>query len=104
MRFPLERCSVHHNSIPHPEERALARVSKDGPHSAAAVRLFPQILLHLRAQAVAQVGAGHAEGDIGAQEAGLGAAIMPLTLELDAVEALALGKSDHRVGELAFAA
>ena len=29
-----------------------------------------QILLHLRAQAVAQIGARHAVGDVGAQEAG----------------------------------
>ena len=28
-----------------------------------------QILLHLRAQAVAQIGARHAKGDVGAQEA-----------------------------------
>ena len=48
-----------------------------------------QILLHLGAQAVAQIGARHAEGDVGAQEARLGAAIMPLALEFDAVEIFA---------------
>src|SRR5258708_4036846 len=65
---------------------------------------FLQILLHLPAQAVAQVRARHAEGDVGAQEAGLGAAVMPLALELDAVKTLGLGKSDHRIGELDLAA
>src|SRR2546423_1789424 len=63
-----------------------------------------QIFLHLRAQAVAQVVTRHAEGDVGAEKAGLGAAIMPLALELDAVEALRPGEADHGVGKLDFAA
>src|ERR1700716_4560568 len=63
-----------------------------------------QILLHLRAQAVAQIGARHGEGDVGAEEAGLGAAIVPFALELDTVEALGLGKLDHGIGELDLAA
>src|SRR6266702_8701285 len=63
-----------------------------------------QILLHLLAQAVAQVGAGHAEGDVGAQEARLRAAIVPLALELDAVELLRFGELDHAIGELDLAA
>src|SRR4051794_14525030 len=67
-------------------------------------RLFLQILLHLRAQTVAQIGARHAVGDVGAQEAGLGAAIVPLALELDAIEFLRLRQSDHGVGELDLAA
>src|SRR3977135_694999 len=63
-----------------------------------------QILLHHRAQVLAQIGARHAKGDIGAEEAGLGAAIVPLALEFDAIEALRFGKPDHRVGELDLAA
>src|ERR1700745_4014829 len=63
-----------------------------------------QILLHLLAQAVAQVGACHGVGDIGAQEAGLGAAIVPLALDLDAIERLRGAQADHGVGELDLAA
>src|SRR5262245_60477917 len=63
-----------------------------------------QILLHLCAQAVAQIGAGHAEGDVGAEEAGLRAAVVALAFELDAVEFLRLRKPDHGVGELDLAA
>src|ERR1700692_1141491 len=63
-----------------------------------------QIILHLLAQHVPQVGARHAEGDVGAEEAGLGAAIVALALELDAVETLGLCKTDHRIGELDLAA
>src|SRR5260370_36190541 len=63
-----------------------------------------QILLHLGAQAVAQVIARHGEGDVGAEETGFRAAIMPLALELDAVEALRFRKPDHRIGELDLAA
>src|ERR1700719_4010686 len=59
-----------------------------------------KILLHLGAQAVAQVVARHAEGDIGTEETGFRAAIVPLALELDAVEALRFRKADHRIGEL----
>src|SRR5215468_9253679 len=63
-----------------------------------------QILLHLRAQVLAQLGAGHAEGDVGAQEAGLRAAVVALAFELHAVEFLLLCEPDHRVGELDLAA
>src|SRR6266850_135055 len=63
-----------------------------------------QILLHLGAQAVAQVIARHGEGDVGAEETGFRAAIVPLALELDAVEALRFRKPDHRIGELDLAA
>src|ERR1700749_4213783 len=63
-----------------------------------------QIALHLGAEAVAQIGAGHAVGDVGAQEAGLGAAIVALALEFDAVEFLRFRQADHRVGELNLAA
>src|SRR3984885_10812867 len=63
-----------------------------------------QICLHLRPQAIAQIGAGEAERDVGAQEPGLGSAIVALALELDAVEALGFGKTDHRIGELDLAA
>src|SRR5437868_15392907 len=63
-----------------------------------------QILLHLRAQAVAQIGARHAEGDVGAQEAGFRAAVMPLAFEFHAVELLRFGETDHGIGELDFAA
>src|ERR1700716_2465909 len=52
--------------------------SRNDDDSALALTSLPEILLHVRAQTVAQVGAGHAEGDVGAQEAGLGAAIMAL--------------------------
>src|SRR5258705_12154622 len=63
-----------------------------------------QILLHLRAQALAEIGVRHAEGDVGAQEAGLGAAIVPFAFEFDAIEALCFRKPYHRVGELDLAA
>src|SRR6266404_1195825 len=63
-----------------------------------------QILLHLVAQSVAQIGACHGEGDVGAEETRLGAAIMPLALELDAVEALRFRQADHRIGKLDLAA
>src|SRR5262249_13455062 len=63
-----------------------------------------QILLHLRAQVLAQLGAGHAEGDVGAQEAGLRAAVVALAFELHAIEFLFLRKTNHRVGELYLAA
>src|SRR3954449_9988716 len=59
-----------------------------------------QILLHLRTQAVAKVVARHAVGDVGAQEAGFRTAIVPLALELHAVEALRFGEGLHRIGEL----
>src|ERR1044071_4859922 len=59
-----------------------------------------QILLHLCAQAVAQIVARHAIGDVGAQEAGFRTAIVPLALELHAVEALRFGEGLHRIGEL----
>src|SRR5437879_3972521 len=63
-----------------------------------------QILLHLLAQTVAQIGARHGERDVGAEETRLRAAIMPLALELDAVEALHFRKADHRIGKLDLAA
>src|SRR5258708_31302786 len=63
-----------------------------------------QILLHLVAKTVAQIGARHGEGDVGAEETRLGAAIMPLALELDAVEGLRFRQADHRIGELDLAA
>src|SRR5258705_13768368 len=59
-----------------------------------------QILLHLCAKAVAQIGARHGEGDVGPQETRLRAAIMSLALEFDAVEALGLRQPDHRIGKL----
>src|SRR3569623_3588805 len=66
--------------------------------------LLPQILLHLRDQPGAQLRPLQAVGDVGAEEAVLGAAIMALALELDAIECLRLGKADHGVGELDLAA
>src|SRR5215475_4497220 len=66
--------------------------------------LLVNVALHLRAQAVAQIGAGHAVGDVGAKEAGFGAAIVALAFELDAVEFLRLRQPDHGVGELDLAA
>src|SRR5258707_12971279 len=63
-----------------------------------------QILLHLGAQAIAKVVARHGEGDVGAEETGFRTAIVPLALELDAVEALRFRKPDHRIGELDLAA
>src|SRR5579871_4196940 len=64
----------------------------------------PKIFLHLGAQAVAQFLPRHAEGDVGAQEAGLRSAIMALAAELKAVEFLGFGKPDHRIGKLDLAA
>jgi len=43
-------------------------------------------------------------GDVGAQKTCLRAAIVPLALELHAVEFLLFRKSNHRVGELDLAA
>src|SRR5205814_3259142 len=60
--------------------------------------------LHFFAQPIAQVLARHAECDVGAQETRLRAAIVPLALELDAIETLAFGEPDHGVGQLDFAA
>src|SRR3954464_1666328 len=62
--------------------------------------LLPQILLHFRNEPVTQLRPLQAVGDVGAEEAGLGAAIMALALELDAVEALRSGEADHGIGEL----
>src|SRR5260221_5854739 len=66
----------------------------------ALLQSFLQIFLHLGAQTVAQIGACHAVGDVGAQEARLRTAIVPLALELHAIEALRPGEDAHRVGEL----
>src|SRR5882672_5795659 len=66
--------------------------------------LLLQIFLQLCAKAVAQIGARHGEGDVGAQETRLRAAIMPLALEFDAVEALGLRHPYHRIGKLDLAA
>src|ERR1700736_3246718 len=63
-----------------------------------------QILLHLLAQIVAQIRARHAEGDVGAQESRLRAAIVAFAFELDTVETLLFGQPDHGVGELDLAA
>src|SRR5579883_217711 len=65
---------------------------------------LPKILLHLRAQAIAQFLARHAEGDVGTQKSGLRAAVMPLALKLQPVEFLGLGKPDHRIRKLDLAA
>ena len=51
--------------------------------------LLLQIPFHFGAQPVAQIVARHAIGDVGAQEAGFGAAVVPLALEFDAVESSA---------------
>src|SRR6266436_5510314 len=85
--------------LDHPLSRMMTDECERAPSSS-----LLQILLHLRAQIVAQIGARHAEGDIGAEETGLGAAIVPLALEFDAVEALGFGEPDHRIGELDLAA
>ena len=50
------------------------------------------------------VGARQRVGDVGGEEADLGAAVEALAFEFQAVERLLLGKLDHRVGELDFAA
>src|SRR3981081_309226 len=72
--------------------------------SALALTSLPEILLHVRAKAVAQLGGARAEGDVGAREAGLGAAIMALAGEFHAVEILRRRQPDHGVGELDLAA
>src|ERR1700736_147422 len=77
--------------------RFRVRASARPGMTAKAPALLPlplQIFLHFRAQSVAQIGARHGEGDVGAQEAGLGAAIMPFASEFDAVEFLGFGKAD----------
>src|SRR6202034_4253357 len=84
-------------------DHPLSRMMTDAVEHAPSISLL-QIFLHLGPQAVAQVGAGEAERDVGAQEPGLRAAIVALALELNAVEALGFGKTDHRVGELDLAA
>src|SRR3982074_269488 len=63
-----------------------------------------KILLNLRTQPVAQIGARHGEGDVGAKKSGLRAAIVPFADEFHPVKALRFGKPDHGVGELDLAA
>ena len=68
---------------------------------------FPALqrhLLHLRPERGREVFALEAEGDVGDQEAELGAAVIGAPVEAHAVEGLALGKLHHAVGELDFAA
>src|ERR1700749_2616252 len=65
---------------------------------------LPQISFHFLTQPIAEVVARHAVGDVGAEEAGLRAAIMPLAFELDRVEVLRFGQPDHGIGELDLAA
>src|ERR1700737_4542002 len=88
-----------HGILDHPLSRMMTNEVELAPSSS-----LLQILLHLRAQIVAQIGARHAEGDIGAEETGLGAAIVPLALEFDAVEVLGFGEPDHPIGKLDLAA
>src|SRR5882724_8548562 len=85
--------------LDHPLSRMMTNEVGRAPSSS-----LLQILPHHRAQVLTQIGARHAEGDIGAEETGLGAAIVPLALEFDAIEALGFLKPDHRIGELDLAA
>src|SRR6266545_2402649 len=66
--------------------------------------LVPEQALRLFAEFRRDVGAGEGVGDVGGEEADLGAAVVALAVELQAVERLALGERDHRVGELDLAA
>ena len=65
---------------------------------------FPRYFFISARRPSREIGARHAEGDVGAEETRFRAAIMPLALEFDAVEALRFRKPDHGVGELDFAA
>src|SRR5262245_31414576 len=81
-------------------DHPLSRMMTAEKRGNASLSSLLQILLHLPAQAVAQVVARHAIGDVGAQEARLRAAIVPLAFEFHAVKALRPGKRLHRIGEL----
>src|SRR5689334_5496117 len=63
-----------------------------------------QQLLDLGAERRREVGALQRIGDIGGEEADLGAAIEAAALELQAGERLSLGELDHRIGDLDLAA
>src|SRR5580704_3755710 len=69
-----------------------------------ALALVAENLLDLSAKRRGDIVARERIGDIRGEETDLRAAVETLTLELEAVEALQLGKRDHGVGELDFAA
>src|SRR5205085_1599666 len=74
---------------PEPRDSGFDASHRPGMTAKAQLALSPsllQILLHLRAQGLAQIGARHAVGDVGAQEAGLRSTIMTLALEFHAIE------------------
>src|SRR5262245_3992757 len=60
--------------------------------------------LRLLAEFRRNVGPRQRVGDVGGEEADLGAAVVARPLELEAVEGLPLGERDHGVGELNLAA
>ncbi len=63
-----------------------------------------ELTAHRIAQGRREIGAIQSIGDIRRQEADLGAAIVALAFEFQAVERLLFRQRDHRVGELDFAA
>src|ERR1700726_5250493 len=98
-----ENLEIPRCAIAHLRSGASAPSRNDGKAPALLPSLL-QVVLHHRAQVVTQISARHAEGDVGAEEAGLGAAIVALAFELDAVETLGFCQPNHRIGELDLAA
>src|SRR5262245_33912986 len=65
---------------------------------------FPQQPLRLLAELGPEVGARKRVGEVGGEEADLGAAVEALAVELQPIERLRFGELDHGVGELDLAA
>src|SRR5215470_19456656 len=61
---------------------------------------FPQQPPRLLAELGPEVSARERVGEVGGEEADLGAAVEALAVELQAIERLRLGELDHGVGEL----
>src|SRR5215475_4674531 len=68
------------------------------------VLTFAQQPLRLLAEFGPEIGARERVGEVGGEEADLGAAVKALAVELEPVERLRLGEFDHGVGELDLAA
>src|SRR5262245_54807742 len=65
---------------------------------------IPEEPLRLLAQLRRNVGTGKGIRNVGGEEADLGAAVIAVALEPQAVERLPLGELDHRIGKLDLAA
>src|SRR5687767_10042263 len=86
-------------------ERQLRCQYLPGRRQAAALNLLlAKQIAELLAKRRRNVLAGQRVGDVGGQETHLRSAIEAAALEFQAVERLLLGKADHGVGDLDFAA